>query len=176
MFAHRNVSWTVEQLGCIFSVTIAGFPVLDSAIGNRFFFTCFCRLSTNHTYLTCCNFVCQHSVMVETTVKQRAFAFIAFHFRSIGLSCFVYVAAIFSAVTMCRGFYRCTDRTLLWSMRCGYDVCRLDCRLCAGMCGKWLHNQGNSSYQRTTCFGLLTLRRANMGYEKYLYIWFSHFT
>ena len=36
MFAHKNVSWTVEQLGCIFSVTIAGFPVLDSAIGNRF--------------------------------------------------------------------------------------------------------------------------------------------
>ena len=36
MFAHRNVSWTVEQLGCIFSVTIAGFPVFDSAIGNGF--------------------------------------------------------------------------------------------------------------------------------------------
>ena len=26
----------VEQSGCIFSVTIAGFPVLDSAIGNGF--------------------------------------------------------------------------------------------------------------------------------------------
>ena len=36
MFAHRNVSWTVEQSGCIFSATIAGFPVLDSAIGNGF--------------------------------------------------------------------------------------------------------------------------------------------
>ena len=36
MFAHINVSWTVEQSGCIFSVTIAGFPVLDSAIGNGF--------------------------------------------------------------------------------------------------------------------------------------------
>ena len=45
--------------------------------------------------------------------------------------------------------------------------CRSDCRLCAGMCGKWLRNQGNSSYQHTTCFGLLTLRQANMGYEKY---------
>ena len=44
---------------------------------------------------------------------------------------------------------------------------RSDCRLCAGMCGEWLRNQGNSSYQRTTCFGLLTLRQANMGYEKY---------
>ena len=36
MFAHRNVSWTVEQSGSIFSVTIAGFPVLDSTIGNGF--------------------------------------------------------------------------------------------------------------------------------------------
>ena len=36
MFAHRNVSWTVEQSGCIFNVTIAGLPVLDSAIDNRF--------------------------------------------------------------------------------------------------------------------------------------------
>ena len=48
--------------------------------------------------------------------------------------------------------------------------CRSDCRRCAGMCGKWLrnqHDQGNSSYQRTTCFGLLTLRQANTGYEKY---------
>ena len=36
MFAHRNVSWTVEHSGCIFSVTIAGFPVPDSAIGNGF--------------------------------------------------------------------------------------------------------------------------------------------
>ena len=38
--------------------------------------------------------------------------------------------------------------------------------------GKWLRNQqrsGNPSYQRerTTCFGLLTLRQANMRYEKY---------
>ena len=30
------MSWTVEQSGCIFSVTIAGFPVLDSAIDNGF--------------------------------------------------------------------------------------------------------------------------------------------
>ena len=41
----------------------------------------------------------------RTTVKQRAFAFIAFHFQSIGLSRFVYVGAIFSAVTTCRGFH-----------------------------------------------------------------------
>ena len=36
MFAHKVVSWTVEQSSCIFSVTIAGFPVLDSAIGDGF--------------------------------------------------------------------------------------------------------------------------------------------
>ena len=36
MLAHRNVPWTVEQSGCIFSVINAGFPVLDSAIGNWF--------------------------------------------------------------------------------------------------------------------------------------------
>ena len=36
MFAHRNVSWTVEQSGNIFNVTIAGFAVLDSAFGNGF--------------------------------------------------------------------------------------------------------------------------------------------
>ena len=37
MFAHRVMSWTVEQSSCIFSVTIAGFPVLDSAIDDGFF-------------------------------------------------------------------------------------------------------------------------------------------
>ena len=31
------MSWTVEQSSCIFSVTIAGFPVLDSMIGDGFF-------------------------------------------------------------------------------------------------------------------------------------------
>ena len=49
--------------------------------------------------------------------------------------------------------------------------CRSDCYdvlplrpLCDGMCGKWLRNQETP---RTTCFGLLTLRQANMAYEKY---------
>ena len=37
MFAHRVVSWTVEQSSCIFSATIAGFPVLASEIGDGFF-------------------------------------------------------------------------------------------------------------------------------------------
>ena len=41
-------------------------------------FECFCRLSPNYTYLTCQNCVCQYSVIAETTVKHRAFAFIVF--------------------------------------------------------------------------------------------------
>ena len=87
MFAHSVVSWTVEQSGCIFSVTIAGFPVLDSAIGNGFLMLLDC------TYLTCLNFLCQHSVMVETTLKPRAFAFIVSYFPT----CIGKPGAIFSA-------------------------------------------------------------------------------
>ena len=34
LFTHRVMSWTAEQSSCIFSATIAGFPVLDSAIGD----------------------------------------------------------------------------------------------------------------------------------------------
>ena len=34
MLANGVVSWIMEQWSCIFSVTIAGFPVLDSLIGN----------------------------------------------------------------------------------------------------------------------------------------------
>ena len=36
LFANRVVSCTMEQSNCIFSVTIAGFSVLNSAIGNGF--------------------------------------------------------------------------------------------------------------------------------------------
>ena len=82
------------------------FHIPSPRLGDwQWIFACFCRLTTNHTYLTCWNFVCQHSVMAETTVKWRAFAFIAIHFQSIGLSRFVYVGAIFSAVNTRRGFH-----------------------------------------------------------------------
>ena len=37
MFAHTVMSQTMEQSSCIFSATIAGFPVLGSAIGDGFF-------------------------------------------------------------------------------------------------------------------------------------------
>ena len=36
MFSHTVMSRTVEQSSCIFSATIAGFLVLDSAIGDGF--------------------------------------------------------------------------------------------------------------------------------------------
>ena len=52
-------------------------------IGNwRLIFECFCRLSPNYTYLICRNCVCKHSVIAETTVKQRAFAIILFEFQN----------------------------------------------------------------------------------------------
>ena len=65
-------------------------------------FECFCRLSPNHTYLTCRNFLCRYSVMAETTtVKQRAFVFIIDRLQvpTLGYpSGLVYAGAIFSAV------------------------------------------------------------------------------
>ena len=42
--------------------------------------------------------------------------------------------------------------------------CRSDCRLCAGMCGKWLRNQGNSSYH---VFWPVDTPTGQHGYEKY---------
>ena len=87
MFAHRVVSWTVEQSRCIFSVIIAGFPVLNSVIGDG----CF-----NASVGFRLNFVCQHSVMAETTVKQRAFAFIVFVFTKLGYPAW-FTSALFLA-------------------------------------------------------------------------------
>ena len=43
-------------------------------------------------------------------------------------------------------------------------ICRPDCRLCTGMCAKWLRNQETP---RTSVPRVLTLRQANMGYGKY---------
>ena len=87
------VSCTVKQPSCICSVTIAGFPILDSAIwqwiSNAF--------SPNYTYLTCRNFVCQYSVMPETTLKQRTF--IVFEFQHSGIPGFFYVGAILAQWT-----------------------------------------------------------------------------
>ena len=50
--------------------------------------------------------------------------------------------------------------------------CRSDCRLCAGMCGKWLRNQGNSAYHVFWPVDLLTLRQATWDMKNILYIWF----
>ena len=44
-------------------------------------FTSSCRFSTYCTHLTCRNYICQHSAIVETTVKQLPLAFILFDWR-----------------------------------------------------------------------------------------------
>ena len=72
----------------IFSVTIAGFPVLDSAIGNGFL-----HASVGFQQI------------IHTSHAEILYAII----QSIGLSRFVYVGVIFSTVTTCRGFHL-TDR------------------------------------------------------------------
>ena len=69
--------WTVEQWGYIFSVTIAGFPVLDSAIGNGFLHASVGLPRIIHTSR-------QRSVMAETTVTH-AFVLIVFHLQNLRL-------------------------------------------------------------------------------------------
>ena len=44
-------------------------------------FTSFCGFLPYQTHLTCRNFICQHSVIAETTVKQHPLAFILFKFQ-----------------------------------------------------------------------------------------------
>ena len=60
MFAHRVVSLTVEQSSCIVSVIIAGFTVLDSAIGDGFFYASvgfrhIHIIHTSHAEILCAN-------------------------------------------------------------------------------------------------------------------------
>ena len=98
-FANRVVSWTVEKLSLVW-------PLLACQSSTRRLameFECFCRLSQSYTYLTCRNCICQHSIIVETIVKQHAFAFIMFDFH-IGIPGFVYTGAIFSAVYIRHNF------------------------------------------------------------------------
>ena len=45
--------------------------------------------------------------------------------------------------------------------------CCSDCRLCAGMCGKWLRNQGNSSIPRVLACWHSDNPTFRMGYKKY---------
>ena len=68
MFTHSVVSWTMEQSSCIFSVTTAGFPVLDPAIGNGFSMLLQAFFKSYITRMP--KFVCQHPVRVKTTPKQ----------------------------------------------------------------------------------------------------------
>ena len=58
MFAHRVVLWTMVQSSCIFSVTIAGFPVLDAVIGDGFLHASvgFCQIiHTSHAEILYAN-------------------------------------------------------------------------------------------------------------------------
>ena len=45
------------------------------------YFTSCCWFSTYCTHLTCRNFICQHSAIVETTIKQSPLAFILSNWR-----------------------------------------------------------------------------------------------
>ena len=51
--------------------------------------------------------------------------------------------------------------------------CRSDCRLCAGMCGKWLRNQETSVPRVLACWHS---DRPTWDMKNILYILFSHFT
>ena len=85
--------WRQEPL-LVFSVTIAGFPagLPSPRLGDwQMDFQCLRRLSSNYTYLTCRIFVCQHSVIVETTLKLPSY-------RVRFPTCIGKPAAIFSAV------------------------------------------------------------------------------
>ena len=69
----RNRLWNC--LAVYLGETIGVSASVDSAIGTPIF-TNFCRFLTYCTHLTCRNFICQHSAIVETTIKQRPLAFI----------------------------------------------------------------------------------------------------
>ena len=59
--------------------TIGGQPVSTRRFALHF--TSCCRFSTYCTHLTCRNFICQHSAIVETTAKQCPLAVILFNCR-----------------------------------------------------------------------------------------------
>ena len=66
-------------LAVYFGETIVVQPVSTRRLALNF--TSSCRFSTYCTHLTCRNFICQHSAIVETTVKQRPLSFILFDWR-----------------------------------------------------------------------------------------------
>ena len=72
-----------------------------------------CLFLTCCTHLTCRNFICQHSAIVETTVKKRTLAFILFDCRGWESPVCASNSAIFSAkdnyVTTPRGLTRDTE-------------------------------------------------------------------
>ena len=72
---HRLLNCLAVYLG----ETIGVQPALTRR--SALYFTSCCRFSTYYTHLTCHNFICQHSAIVGTTVKQRSLTFVLFEFR-----------------------------------------------------------------------------------------------
>ena len=101
MSHHRPWNSLVLYLGWTIGVRIEF--ALNSTSSYRFL--------SNYTHLTCCNFICQHSAITETTVKQHPLAVIWFdtHWESPG---FVGIHAIFSGINT-------------WRVITGYLVCSI---------------------------------------------------
>ena len=54
--------------------------------------------------------------------------------------------------------------------------CRSDCRLCTGMCGKWLRNHETPRTSVPRVLSCWHSDRPTWDMKNILYIWFSHFT
>ena len=107
MFAHKVMSWTVEQLSCIFSMTIAGCPVLDLAFIKLYiphlqkFCMPTCSDGQNNSKTTC---ICLYRVQFPTWI---------------GIPGFIYFGENFSAVNIRQTSYTmCWDSPRLWFTWC----------------------------------------------------------
>ena len=73
MHVDKIAPWTVKESSCIYLVRPwqLDHPSIRRLVPD--FTSCY-RFSPNHTHFTCLNFICQHSAIVQTTVKQRSLA------------------------------------------------------------------------------------------------------
>ena len=109
---HSVVSWTVQKSNCVFSVTIAGFPVLDSAIGNWFLILLYVFTKLYVTHMP--KFSMPTSGNGQNDTKIACICLYRIRFPTcIGIHGFVYVGAIFSAVDIKQT--SCRDSARLWS-------------------------------------------------------------
>ena len=112
MFAHSVVSWTVEQSSYIFTVIIAGFPVLNLAIGNGFLMLLwdFAKLYIPHMPKFCI----QTFANGRNNTKTACICLYCVRFPTcIGKPGFVYIDAIFRAVDIRQA--SCRHSARLWS-------------------------------------------------------------